>query len=58
MQFKLASLVEDAPVLEQARQAVWHIVERDPDLLAPQHANLLRYLQARERSQGPWSMIS
>lgn len=58
MQFKLASLLEDAPVLEQARQAVWHIVERDPDLLDPQHANLLRYLQARERSQGPWSMIS
>lgn len=58
MQFKLASLVEDAPVLEQVRSAVWHIIERDPELQAPEHAALLRYLQARERSQGPWAMIS
>ena len=58
MQFKLASLVEDAPVREQVGSAVWHIIERDPELQAPEHAALLRYLQARERSQGPWAMIS
>jgi ATP-dependent DNA helicase RecG len=51
-EFKLANILEDGEVLNQAREAAFAVTARDPQLLAAEHSALLdafkRYLKAQE----------
>lgn len=57
MNFKLASIVDDKNILEQAKISAELLVDNDPDLSGPEHAALKSFLFA---SQGKtaWSKIS
>ncbi|MFN8277067.1 MAG: ATP-dependent DNA helicase RecG [Chitinophagales bacterium] len=57
MDLKMASIVEDAPLLEAARKAAFHLIEADPDLIQPENQNLRQFLQQRSKDQ-IWSRIS
>ncbi|MFN8287207.1 MAG: ATP-dependent DNA helicase RecG [Chitinophagales bacterium] len=54
---RLADLVEDANVLEAARNSAQKIMENDPMLEQPQHQGLLAYMQESSRDK-IWSKIS
>jgi ATP-dependent DNA helicase RecG len=55
--FKLARVVEDRPMLEEAAKAVDSLLDADPDLQHPDNQGLRRYLQSRKGGSG-WSRIS
>jgi ATP-dependent DNA helicase RecG len=38
--FKIANLIRDLPILEEARQAAFQLVQRDPHLALPEHKTL------------------
>lgn len=49
-EFKLADIVEDSPVLVQARAAAFKLMEEDPDLTNPNHAALKTYFEFFHRN--------
>jgi ATP-dependent DNA helicase RecG len=55
--FRLADLVKDKALLEEAKQAAEAIVERDPELQKPEHGPLKNYLITLQ-GKTPWSKIS
>lgn len=57
LQFKLANLVEDRPLVELARAAATFIAEGDPKLEAPANQALRNWLLATQ-GKTPWSKIS
>ena len=57
LNLRLADLVEDANVLEAARNSAQKIMEVDPMLELPQNRGLLAYMQESTRDK-VWSKIS
>ncbi|MBU6176864.1 MAG: ATP-dependent DNA helicase RecG [Bacteroidetes bacterium] len=57
LNFKLASVLHDRPLLEYAREQAAHILDLDPTLVKPENQLLRAYLQ---QQKGPinWSKIS
>jgi ATP-dependent DNA helicase RecG len=48
---RLANLVRDVDILEQAREAAFELVKRDPTLSRPEHEPLRRYLEEQLREK-------
>ncbi len=48
--FKMASLVRDLPILEEARQAAFELLDRDPKLAQKQHESIRALLQHSQKS--------
>lgn len=44
LHFKYASLVRDGELLQQARQSAFQLLQEDPELEKPEHANLRQYM--------------
>ena len=57
LQFKLASIVDDKPMLEAARNAVSKILDEDYDLIAEDNQSLKAFLQS-QKGKTKWSKIS
>ncbi|MBI1191585.1 MAG: ATP-dependent DNA helicase RecG [Bacteroidetes bacterium] len=55
---KIADLVHDREILEEARSAALALVEKDPQLRLSVHAALANHLVREERLKGDWSRIS
>lgn len=51
VEFKLANLVDDGPLLEQAREAALEVLEADPGLTRPEHALMLDRVKARRKDE-------
>lgn len=54
LQFALADIYQDAQVLSQASECVNRLLEKDPDLAAPEQENLKAYMEqllAKQRNQ-------
>ncbi|WP_143305001.1 ATP-dependent DNA helicase RecG [Chitinophaga vietnamensis] len=57
LDFKLADILQDKPILDAARNSAEKILQEDTDLLLPQHQGLKDFL-ASQRSKSVWSKIS
>ncbi|MEZ2442132.1 ATP-dependent DNA helicase RecG [Chitinophaga sp. RCC_12] len=57
LDFKLADIVADKPILDAARASAEKILEEDTDLLLPENQALKEFLAA-QRSKSVWSKIS
>ncbi|HEY0433490.1 MAG TPA: ATP-dependent DNA helicase RecG [Chitinophagaceae bacterium] len=57
LNFRLASLVKDRPILETARQLSMKILEEDPDLISPGNQGLKNFLSS-QKGKTAWSRIS
>lgn len=57
MNFRLANIVEDRPILEVAKNLARSLVEEDPDLASAENLLLKNYLQ-EQRGNVSWSKIS
>lgn len=57
LNFKLASIVQDRPMLEAARNLAAEILEKDPDLVSAGNLQLKKFLQ-QPAQQVIWSKIS
>ncbi|MCR6719081.1 MAG: ATP-dependent DNA helicase RecG [Chitinophagaceae bacterium] len=55
--FRLADIVQDKPIVEVARKFVADILEADPELNSAENLQLKNYLQA-QRDKNSWSKIS
>jgi ATP-dependent DNA helicase RecG len=55
---KIADLVHDREILEEARHAALALVEQDAQLRLPRHAALANHLVREKRLKGDWSRIS
>ena len=55
---KIANLATDGRLLQTARAVAKELLERDPDLSAPNHAILLRQLARLQRGNINWGAIS
>ena len=51
IEFKIANLVDDGPMLEVARTAAIKLLEGDPDLSRPEHALLLQRVRERRSDE-------
>ncbi|MBX3112096.1 MAG: ATP-dependent DNA helicase RecG [Fimbriimonadaceae bacterium] len=51
VEFKIANLVDDGPMLEVARRAAITFLERDPDLSHPEHALLIDRVRERRSDE-------
>lgn len=58
LDFKVADLVVDRPILQDARKTALALVDSDPSLERPEHVRLMEYLRKEERVKGDWSRIS
>jgi len=57
LNFKLASIVRDRPLLEIAKSIASAIIEKDPDLLSAENLSLKNFLQV-QKGKTAWSKIS
>ena len=57
LNFKLANIVHDRPLLEKARSFAIKIVDNDPDLVSAENLRLKNFLQ-HQKSKIAWSKIS
>src|SRR5450432_905127 len=57
LDFKLADIVRDREILQQAIEAAQKVLEMDPDLDLPENARLRQQLM-QEKGKTPWSRIS
>jgi ATP-dependent DNA helicase RecG len=57
LQFRLADILADRPLLERARELSTQLLERDPNLTLPEHEPLRRHLQSLGAGNA-WSRIS
>jgi ATP-dependent DNA helicase RecG len=57
LNFKLANILEDRELLNQAGQLVEYLLERDPELKSAENLQLKEYLQSI-RGKTAWSKIS
>lgn len=48
--FKLANLVRDLPLLEEARKAAFELLEKDPQLLQKQHQRLKQKMKSNQEN--------
>jgi ATP-dependent DNA helicase RecG len=57
LNFKLAHIVQDRPLLEMARNLSGRLLAEDPDLVSAENLQL-QYFLRRERKEIMWSKIS
>ncbi len=57
LNFKLANIVEDRPLIEEAKMVVAELLENDPDLVSAENLRLKSFLQQQKGKQA-WSKIS
>ncbi|PZR27965.1 MAG: ATP-dependent DNA helicase RecG [Citrobacter freundii] len=57
LNFKLANIVEDRPLIEMARAMVQEILESDPELASAENLRLKSFIQ-QQKSSVAWSKIS
>lgn len=57
LNFKLASLINDRPTMEIAKEAAAAICEKDPNLTMPEHLAIRRFLQTQKTKIG-WGKIA
>ena len=57
LNFKLASIVQDRPLLETAKNIVAGILEKDPDIVSAENLRLKNFLQ-QQKANVAWSKIS
>jgi ATP-dependent DNA helicase RecG len=57
LNFKLASIVLDRPLLEQAREVAEQLLDKDPELSTEENSPLKKYLQAQQ-GKTVWRKIS
>jgi ATP-dependent DNA helicase RecG len=57
LNFKLANIVQDRPLLELARSFVAGTIENDPDLLSAENLRIKNFLQ-QQKGKVAWSKIS
>jgi ATP-dependent DNA helicase RecG len=57
LNFKLASIVQDRPLLEIAKNIAANVLEKDPDLVSAENLQLKNFLQ-QQKSNITWSKIS
>jgi len=57
LNFKLANIVEDRPLIEAARAMVQDVLENDPELASPENLPLKNFLQ-QQKNSAVWSKIS
>jgi len=57
LDFKLADIVRDRPLVDAAKSLVMDILEKDPDLDSAENLRLKNFLQEQKRHTG-WSKIS
>jgi ATP-dependent DNA helicase RecG len=57
LDFKLADIVQDREILQQASQAAQQLLDSDVELESPANA-ALRHQIMREKGKTPWSRIS
>ncbi len=55
---KIADLIHDRAILEEARQVAMKIADEDPQMRLPVHAALANHLVKEKRLKGDWSRIS
>lgn len=48
--FKLGNIVRDVILLQDARQAAFELVRRDPELMRPEHAEVRRVLELKDQN--------
>jgi ATP-dependent DNA helicase RecG len=58
LNFKIADLVTDQPLLEIARQSAASILSGDPHLQLPQHIILRTILELKKKEKGAWEKVS
>ena len=57
LNFRLANIIHDKPILEAAKKIPEEIVEKDPELERPENDPLKKYLLSL-KGKTPWSKIS
>jgi ATP-dependent DNA helicase RecG len=57
LNFKLASIVQDRPLLDTARSLSANLLEKDPELVSAENLRLKGFLQS-QKSKTAWSRIS
>jgi len=57
LNFKLASLINDRPTMEIAKEAAAAICEKDPNLIMPEHLAIRSFLQTQKTKIG-WGKIA
>jgi ATP-dependent DNA helicase RecG len=55
---KLTNIAQDQEIIELARTAAYFFIDKDPDLLLPEHNDLLLFLRQNSKSKSNWSRIS
>lgn len=58
LHFRLAELARDGHIISAARDIANELLERDPDLILPEHNCLAEVVKALDRSARIWSRIS
>ncbi|WP_236974348.1 ATP-dependent DNA helicase RecG [Membranihabitans maritimus] len=56
--FKKADLIEHKNILKISREVAREILDEDPELLAPEHRGIRKYLETRHKKAALWSRIS
>jgi ATP-dependent DNA helicase RecG len=57
LNFRLANMLEDKPILDAAKAIAEKLIEEDPELESPQNQRLKSYLLSL-KGKTPWSRIS
>jgi ATP-dependent DNA helicase RecG len=57
LNFKLASIINDKASLEKAKELAYEICEKDPQLSAPEHLMIRKFLQSQKTKIG-WGKIA
>jgi ATP-dependent DNA helicase RecG len=58
LDMKIANLGQDQVILQQARDAVIKMLEKDPHLAATEHSVLQAFFEERKRTNSDWSRVS
>lgn len=55
---RIANLATDGPIIEEARNCAFSVLESDPDLSVPEHAQMKAYYLQQKAQSGHWAKIS
>jgi len=58
LEFKIANLATDQPILQDARKSALQLIENDPELKKDDHYPLKKYLLNYRKGKYNWSLIS